>query len=527
MEPGSLAPWQPQYRYLGPGVAVGAVLDARLQPEELTRPSDYCGYATRPLCSRHVTFPQYLNLMSEFPQSRLVGAGSAQSALPAVCAVTPRCPSDHAADGGAGDGPLLCSTPRTAEPSYLQPTFSSLQKVARSDFDIHAHFVGGDVPAADGQRSALRTAGTPHQYAAAAGGLKRPLSASPFPLEVTDGVGPPAGVQLKQEAVVCRVSQDPARCQVSQQPASFQYKQEPSVYPYKHEHPGYPYKQEPSATPYRQERPGGPFAPDSSPDRQYGPEPSGGRLYPVGPLDSPAEVSSSSGPLTCLWAGCALQYDRQAALVKHIEKVHVDSRGGDEYTCFWADCPRQQKPFNARYKLMIHMRVHSGEKPNLCSYDGCNKAFSRRENLKIHLRSHTGERPYNCEFPGCPKAFSNSSDRAKHQRTHKDAKPYMCQVPGCHKRYTDPSSLRKHIKNHTPAEQSVSRQRLELSDSLGYDSTVEQWYSDSQPLVADHHTDDWRCREPVTSAAWWWDAALPDALEVPEFLNFTADQPVQ
>ncbi|XP_037089564.1 zinc finger protein GLIS3-like [Pollicipes pollicipes] len=271
---------------------------------------------------------------------------------------------------------LLCSTPRTAEPSYLQPTFSSLQKVARSDFDIHAHFVDGDAPAADGQRSALRTAGTPHQYAAAAGGLKRPLSASPFPLEVTDGVGP-----------------------VSQQPASFQYKQEPSVYPYKHEHPGYPYKQEPSATPYRQERPGGPFAPDSSPDRQYGPDPSGGRLYPVGPLDSPAE----------------------AALVKHIEKVHVDSRGGDEYTCFWADCPRQQKPFNARYKLMIHMRVHSGEKPNLCSYDGCNKAFSRRENLKIHLRSHTGERPYNCEFPGCPKAFSNSSDRAKHQRTHKDA----------------------------------------------------------------------------------------------------------
>lgn len=94
------------------------------------------------------------------------------------------------------------------------------------------------------------------------------------------------------------------------------------------------------------------------------------------------------------------------------------------------------------------MRVHSGEKPNRCTFPGCNKAFSRLENLKIHMRSHTGEKPYLCQHLGCPKAFSNSSDRAKHQRTHQDTKPYACQVPGCPKRYTDPSSLRKHFKQH-------------------------------------------------------------------------------
>ncbi|KAM9324710.1 zinc finger protein GLIS1 [Gastrophryne carolinensis] len=157
----------------------------------------------------------------------------------------------------------------------------------------------------------------------------------------------------------------------------------------------------------------------------------------------------------CRWIDCSALYDQQEELVRHIEKTHIDQRTGEDFTCFWAGCARRYKPFNARYKLLIHMRVHSGEKPNKCMFEGCNKAFSRLENLKIHLRSHTGERPYLCQHPGCQKAFSNSSDRAKHQRTHQDTKPYACQIPGCCKRYTDPSSLRKHVKAHTVKDQQV------------------------------------------------------------------------
>ncbi|XP_026472035.1 zinc finger protein GLIS1-like [Ctenocephalides felis] len=152
--------------------------------------------------------------------------------------------------------------------------------------------------------------------------------------------------------------------------------------------------------------------------------------------------------MQCRWMDCHLVFSDRRTLVGHIEKTHVKCGKAEEYSCLWLGCLRSKRPFNARYKLLIHMRVHSGDKPNKCPFNGCDKAFSRLENLKIHQRSHTGERPYGCQYAGCRKAFSNSSDRAKHQRTHFDTKPYACQVPGCSKRYTDPSSLRKHAKLH-------------------------------------------------------------------------------
>ncbi|XP_075415993.1 zinc finger protein GLIS3 isoform X1 [Tenrec ecaudatus] len=186
---------------------------------------------------------------------------------------------------------------------------------------------------------------------------------------------------------------------------------------------------------------------------------------PQATLEEDGDMDELGDRHCCHWIDCSALYDQQEELVRHIEKVHIDQRKGEDFTCFWAGCPRRYKPFNARYKLLIHMRVHSGEKPNKCTFEGCKKAFSRLENLKIHLRSHTGEKPYLCQHPGCQKAFSNSSDRAKHQRTHLDTKPYACQIPGCTKRYTDPSSLRKHVKAHSSKEQQA-RKKLRSSSEL-------------------------------------------------------------
>lgn len=150
----------------------------------------------------------------------------------------------------------------------------------------------------------------------------------------------------------------------------------------------------------------------------------------------------------CKWEGCGSHFLTNNDLVKHVNTEHINADSKQMYTCYWKGCVREGKSFDARYKILIHLRTHTGEKPHLCPVTGCQASFSRIENLKIHVRTHTGEKPYPCQHEGCHKTFANSSDRFKHKRTHEEKKPYRCTVKGCDKCYTDPSSLRKHRKRH-------------------------------------------------------------------------------
>lgn len=161
--------------------------------------------------------------------------------------------------------------------------------------------------------------------------------------------------------------------------------------------------------------------------------------------------------LTCEWIDpqyfpkckpCGKQFSMMHDIVRHINDDHVSQNDSSLHICHWKNCSRNGLPFKAKYKLVNHIRVHTGEKPFACPFRGCGKFFARSENLKIHKRTHTGEKPFVCDFPNCGRRFANSSDRKKHSHVHTSDKPYTCKINTCGKSYTHPSSLRKHMKLH-------------------------------------------------------------------------------
>ncbi|KAI8329329.1 hypothetical protein BC941DRAFT_362856 [Chlamydoabsidia padenii] len=134
------------------------------------------------------------------------------------------------------------------------------------------------------------------------------------------------------------------------------------------------------------------------------------------------QQQDTSEPHTCQWGDCRLEFQVLDHLIEHTKTLHIGS-GKPLYYCRWKDCARGEKPFTKRHKMHNHLRTHTGERPYVCTEEGCGKRFSRPDSMATHTKIHTNIRPHACQHENCDKAYYHLRSLRKHEKSHEIPPP--------------------------------------------------------------------------------------------------------